>query len=166
MRSNYFRKLSLKNYRLDPAHYVSSPHLSWDAMLLDTQCQLQLISDPAIFDSIDKGMRGGVRMIVQRYAKANNPELGNLYDERKPLAYIVDLDANNLYGWAINQPLPFDAFEILAPEEFNKIDWKNLNEDDPVGYILECDLEYPQELHDEHNDFPLAPEKRLIQYEQ
>ena len=160
-----FRQLSLHNYRLDPAHYVSSPHLSWDAMLLDTGCRLELISDPEQFALCDRGMRGGVSMIVHRYARANNPEMGDIYDTQKPLSYIVYFDANNLYGWAMNQSLPYEDFQFLSEDEGIKIDWLSLADDSPIGYIIECDLHYPQELHDAHNDLPLAPEKRLIHYE-
>ena len=84
-----FRRLSHTNYRLDPAHYVSSPQLSWDAMLLFTGCELELISDPEMFNQISPGIRGGVSMIVHRYAKANNPEMGTAYDPAAPLSYIT-----------------------------------------------------------------------------
>ena len=70
-----FGKFGIQHYKLDPAHYVSSPQLSWDAMLLFTGCNLEMISDPEIFVLVDNGIRGGVAMISHRYAKAKN-ELG------------------------------------------------------------------------------------------
>ncbi|KAF0146940.1 MAG: hypothetical protein FD143_3161, partial [Ignavibacteria bacterium] len=108
-----FRKFSLENYRLDPVHYVSSPQFSWDAMLLYTGCEFELISDPAMFHMLDHGLRGGVSMIIHRYAKANNPEMGVQYDSAQPLAYITYLDANNLYGHAMSQSLPIRDFHWL-----------------------------------------------------
>ena len=66
-----FRKMALLNYRLDPAFYITSPHLSFDAMLRKTWGKLELISEPAMFEMIDEGIRGGVAMITTRYARAN-----------------------------------------------------------------------------------------------
>ena len=159
-----FRKFSLKHYRLDPAHFVSAPQLSWDAMLLHTSCELELISDPEIFNLIDRGIRGGVAMIVTRYAKANNVLITG-YDQTKANSHIYYFDANNLYGYAMSCPLPQGNFKWLREDEWKIIDWKGLTEEQSTGYIIECDLEYPPALHDLHSDYPLAPEKRYIEYE-
>ena len=69
------------------------------------------------------------------------------------LAY---LDANNLYGWAMSKPLPTKGFKWMCEDELNN--WKSIANQEGVGCILEVDLEYPKELHDLHNDYPLAPE--------
>ena len=82
-----------------------------------------------------KGLRGGISYIAKRYAKANNKYMKN-HDPRKP--------------WLKNA----DNFEA-----------KSISEKGPVGYILKVDLEYPEELHLLHNDYPLAPEKRAIPYD-
>ncbi|KAF0138609.1 MAG: hypothetical protein FD143_3637, partial [Ignavibacteria bacterium] len=160
-----FRAFSLNEYRLDAAHYVSSPQLSWDAMLLFTHCEMELISDSKMFNMIDSGIRGGVSMISHRYAKANNPEMGPLYNSAEELSYIIYLDANNLYGWAMSQPMPIRNFKWLSNDEWAVLDWRSIPDDSPIGYFLECDLLYPAALHDAHNEFPLAPEKRFIQSE-
>ena len=60
------------NYELDPAHYVSAPQLSWDAMLKQTRVQLELITDPEMYRMLANSMRGGICMISGRYSKANN----------------------------------------------------------------------------------------------
>ena len=78
------------------------------------------------------------------------------YDEKAPSKYIMYLDANNLYGWAMSQYLPTGGFKWLTEKEINKIDLAN-KEDSKKGLILEVDLKYPRELHDLHNDYPLAP---------
>ena len=101
-------------------------------------------------------------MISQRHAHANNPLMGNLYNPAEPTSYIVYLDANNLYGCALSQKLPFGAMEWVPREEFEKIEWEKIEEDGDIGYIVECDLEYPPELHDAHNDYPLAPQRLTI----
>ena len=71
------------------------------------------------------------------------------------------LDANNLYGWAMRQPLPTGGFKWLNKDKWNNI-FKNKQ---GIGYFIECDLEYPEHLHDNHNDYPLVPEKLMVQDE-
>ena len=147
-----FRKTCLQYYKLDPCHYFSSPGLSWDAMLKMTDIKLELITDIDMYQFIEKGMRGGISYIANRYGKANNKYMKN-YDEKAPSKYIMYLDANNLYGWAMSQALPTGNFKWLSPKQIEKI---NLYTDDSKkGLILEVDFEYPQELHDLHNDYPL-----------
>ena len=152
------------NYNLDPAHYVSAPNLSWDAMLKCTEVNIQLASDPAIFPFYDDGLRGGICTISKRYARANNPYMKHLYDPRKPTTYIIYLDANNLYGWAMSQPLPIGGYTWLTPAAYSSIDWLGQNVDQQYGYVLECDLDYPDHLHETHNDYPLAAERLLVNY--
>ena len=81
------------------------------------------------------------------------------YDEKVPSKYIMYLDANNLYGWAMSQYLPTGNFKWMTDKEISKIDLGKYKADGKNGLILEVDLEYPQELHDMHNDYPVCPEK-------
>ena len=111
-----------------------------------------------MFQFIEKGMRGGVSYIANRYGKANSKYMKE-YDEKAPSKYIMYLEADNLYGWAMSQYLPTGGFRWLTEKEINKIDLAKYKEDSKKGVILEVDLEYPQELHDLHNDYPLASEK-------
>ena len=107
---------------------------------------------------IEKGMRGGISYTAKRHNKANNKYMES-YDISKESIYITYLDANNLYGWAMSQYLPYSAFKWLDQKEISKFCLNSISENSFVGYILEVDLEYPSELHDLHNDYPLAPEK-------
>lgn len=157
-----FRKVCMTNYKLDPAHYVSAPQLSWDAMLKMTECNLELISDSEMYRMLDNSLRGGITMISKRYSRANNPRLGAQYDPTNPEKHIMYLDANNLYGWAMSQYLPTDGFRWLEDTEIADIAWITLKKRSPTGYFIECDLEYPSSLHDAHNDYPLAPERVRI----
>ena len=150
-----FRKACQQYYGLDPAHYFTSPGLSWDAMLKMTETELELISDVDMFLFIEKGMRGGISYIANRYGKANNKYMKNNNPEEAS-KYIAYLDANNLYGWAMSQYLPTGGFKWLTEEE---VDLSKYNDESEKGLVLEVDLEYPEELHDLHNDYPLAPEK-------
>ena len=62
----------------------------------------------------------------------------------------------------MNQPLPYDGFDWLNKQEINELDLDSVSENSSVGYFLEVDLEYPSELHDYHNYYPLATEKLEI----
>ena len=158
-----FRKLCLEQYGLDPAHYFTSPGLSWDALLKKTRVELELFTDLEKHLFVERGIRGGISMVSKRYAKANNPLVLD-YDPSKPNSYIMYLDANNLYGWAMSKTLPKRDFKwkrVMPTEE----EILNKKENAKNGWILEVDLEYPAELHEEHNSYLLAPEKKVIKKE-
>ena len=87
------------------------------------------------------------------------------YNEEDKCKYIMYLDANNLYGWAMSQYLPTGGFNWLNEEELNNIDLGKYEEKSNEGLILEVDLEYPKELHDLHNDYPVAPERITVNEE-
>ena len=157
-----FREICLDIYGLDPAHYVYSPGLSWDAMQKMTGVSLDLISDVDMQNLIEKGMRGGISTITHRHAVANNKYIKN-YDPEKESCYIPYLDANNLYGWAMSQKLPTGDFRWIPSPEYINLD--SYDENSAKGLILEVDLEYPPELHRLHNDYPLAPEKMVVREE-
>jgi len=163
----HFRDVSMATYGLDPAHYLTTPSLTWDACLKYTGIELELITDPEIFLFFESGMRGGISVISNRYARANNPYLKpEDYDSTQPHSYITYLDANNLYGWAMSQHLPVGGFRFLTDDEIAQIDFTAVPDDSDIGYAVECDLEYPSELHDNHNDYPLAPEHMTINQDQ
>ena len=153
-----FRKTCLEYYKLDPCHYFTSPGLAWDAMLNMTKIKLELLTDVDMYLFIEKGLRGGISYIANRYGKANNKYMKE-YDEKAPSKYIMYLDANNLYGWAMSQYLPIGGFKWLTEQQIEGLNLNQYKEDSEKGLILEVDLEYPKELHDLHNDYPLAPEK-------
>ena len=157
-----FREINLTNSGLDPAHYVSSPGLSWDAMQKMTNVKLDLISDVDTQNFIEKGMRGGISTITHRHAVANNKYMKN-YDPEKESSYIPYLDANNLYGWAMSQKLQTGDFRWIPSPEYINLD--SYDENSAKGLILEVDLEYPPELHRLHNNYPLAPEKMVVREE-
>ena len=153
-----FRNTCLEYYKLDPCHYFTSPGLSWDAMLKMTNIKLELMTDIDMFQFIEKGLPGGISYIANRYSKANNKYMKEYY-ENKPSKYIMYLDANNLYGWAMSQYLPTSGFKWMTQKQIDNIDLAKYKEDSKNGLILEVDLKYPQDLHNFHNDYPLAPEK-------
>ena len=156
-----FRKTSMSQYGLDPAHYYTSPGLSWDALLKKTRVELELLTDYDQHLFIEKGMRGGISMVSKRHAKANNPQVDG-HKPSEPNSYIMYLDANNLYGWAMSQSLPTGGFTWVKNCDQLAEKIVDHHAEHPNGYILEVDLEYPAELHEKHNSYPLAPERMVV----
>ena len=156
-----FRDICLLYYKLDPMHFYTAPGLSWAACLKMTNVELELLTDVSMHLFIEAGLCGGISVICNRYSQANNKYLPNFRPDEES-TFIIYLDANNLYGYAMSQPLLMDSFAWLSEEEFDGLDILNVSENSDIGYILEVDLEYPTELHDLHSDFPLCPEKVKI----
>ena len=112
-----FREICIKNYNLDPSHYYTAPGLTWDAALKVTEVELELLSDMDMLLMVEKGIRGGVSVISNRYGKSNNRYMGDRFDVNKTSKYITYLDANNLYGCAMSKPLPTDGFKWMKVSE-------------------------------------------------
>ncbi len=147
-----FRKTCKKAYGLGALHYYTSPGLAWDAMPKITKIKLDLISDPDMYMMIEKGIWGGISTVMKRHAESNHKYLSD-YDKNQISKFIEYLDANNLYGWAMSEKLPVKDFRWMGTDELEN--WRS------TPCILEVDLEYPKELHDLHNEYPLAPEKMV-----
>jgi hypothetical protein len=156
-----FRDLTVKYYQLDSLHYHTLPGLSMDACLRKTGVRLELLTkiDELLF--IERGIRGGVSYICNRYAHSNIPHSRD-YSPDADTSFISYIDCNNLYGLAQTQPLPISDFSFLNETEMKAIDIMNVEDDADFGYILEVDLDYPAALHDYHSDYPLCPEHLLV----
>ena len=155
-----FRDLCLKNYGLDPVYYFTTPGLAWDACLKMTNINLELLSDLNMLLMFEKGIRGGISMISNRYGKANNKYMGKNFNKNKLSKYLMYLDANNLYGRAMSEKLPTHGFKWLSSGEMeNLFNNQVVQVWEKTPCILEVDLEYPENLHDLHNDYPFCPER-------
>ena len=111
-----------------------------------------------------RGIKGGITQSVHRWAAANNPYIGSDYNPNEPTKYLQYLDANNLYGWAVSQPLPMGGFhwvEFDESEDPHKI-VRDLANRKCRGYLLKVDVYYPKQLHDYHNDLPFMCSKMKI----
>ena len=117
-------------------------------MLDMTKVKLEIIPDPDLCILFEKGTRGGVSYISNRYSKANNKYLKS-YDPKQESKHIIYLDANNLYGYAMSKFLPTSHFKWIDPKEF---DLNKYNSNSSKGCVLEADLEYPKELRELHNN--------------
>ena len=147
-----FRSFMFENVHLDPAYFLGLPSLSFNAMLNMTKVKLELLKDITMVDFVERGLRGGVSFIPNKFvdSKADNRE-------------IKYIDANNLYGLCQMQRLPLNGYywdesESLTVEDIQAYDHPNAG----TGCFLEVDLDYPTELHKEHSDFPLCPEKIAV----
>lgn len=156
-----FREMSLKEFGLDPSHFFSSPGLTWAAALKYTGVTLELLTDIDMILLVEKGIRGGISTAIKHHAKANNPSVQG-YDPSKPTSYIAYLDVNNLYGYALKQPMPYKNFKWVEEDKLQEVLTRVRAGSSDKGYIFEVDLCYPAYLHDAHNDYPLAPEKLVI----
>ena len=150
------RKTCFATYKLDPLHYYTAPRLTLDAMLKYTEIELDLLTDIEMLLFIEKVIRCGVSQCSNRYAKANNLYMGSDFNPFDSESYILYFDINNQYGTSMCEYLPYKDFEWI--EDYSMIDFFNIPDDTEEGYILEVDLEYPEELHDLHKDLPLCPE--------
>ena len=157
-----FRDICLEHYQLDPAHFYTIPGLAWRACLKKTGVKLELLTDIDMLLMFEKGIRGGLTQAVHRYAKANSKYMGDLFKQYEIISYLMYLDANNLYGWAMVQKLPTGGFKwITDVDRFTPEEIARLTGGDK-GYLLEVDVKYPQHLHDYHNDLPFMSDRMKI----
>ena len=156
-----FRDMCLKEYELDPAHFLSLPGLAWQACLKKTNIELELLTNYDMLLMVEEGIRGGICHSIQRYAKTNNKYMKS-YNNNEESSYIQYLDANNLYGWAMSKKLPTNGFKWIDNNEINEEFIKNYNENDIKGYILEVDVKYPKRLHKLHSDLPFSSERMEV----
>ena len=150
-----FRDMCLSYDGLDPVYYYTLPNFAFDAMLKLTGIEIDLVYNQEMYEMIEAGLRGGMTQTTCKKVEANNKYMGSDYDKNKASSYINYLDANNLYGLSMIQKLPYRS--LRWDDKITEDDIINYD-NGRTGYILEVGLEYSKELHDLHNDYPLAPE--------
>ena len=110
------------------------------SFLKKTKVRLELLTGTDMLLMVEKGIRGGIYHSIHRYAKANNKYMKN-YDKNIESSYLIYLDGNNLYGWAMSQKLPVNGFEWVEElSEFYERFIKNYDENSDKGYFLEVTL--------------------------
>ena len=112
-----FRDMCLKEYELDPAHFLLLPGLASQACLKKTNIELELLTDYDMLLMVEEGIRGGICHSMHRYAKANNKYMKNYNNNNEGLSSVQYLDANNLYGWAMSKKLPVNGFKWIDNNE-------------------------------------------------
>ena len=157
-----FKNMCIKVYELDPAHFLSASGSAWQACLKKTEVELELITDSDMLLMVEKGIKGGICLSTLRDAKANNKYMKD-YNKDEEKSFLQWNDANNLYGFAILEPLPVDGFEGM--KDLSKIDEdfiKNYDENSDKAYILEVHVKHPKNLHDLHSDLLFLSERMKI----
>ena len=163
-----FREMCYNNYKIDPFHCYTIPGLTWQAGLRFCGIEIDLVTDKEMFLFIEGGKRGGISKIVQRHAIREESH------ECSKKTELIYLDANNLYGAAMSEYLPTGGLQW--EDESTCAEWNNnlknatryflsIDKKAEFGCWLEVDWEYPQYLHDEHNEYPFLPEKLSITYD-
>ena len=166
-----FRTDYLSSYGLDPVFFYSLPGFAWAAMLKRSQVNLEQMTDYDMFCFYEQSIRGGLTQVTQHYAKADNiytnPEEHSSPNDLS--RYLLLLDANSLYAWAMTQPLPYDGLEWLDENEVPLIFPPDLSKWPDFfgewGYTLEVDLDYPKEIQDLTESYPLAPGQESVDME-
>ena len=132
------------------------------SVLKKTNVNLELLTDVDMLLMIESGIRGGMCQSIHRYAKANNKYMNN-YDKNIKSSYLMYLDANNLFGWAMSKKLPLHGFKWENDlSRFNENFIKTYNGNSGVVYFLEVDIEYPKQLWSLHKDLPFLPERKTL----
>ena len=112
---------------------------------------------------VEKVNKRGITHAIHRYAKVDNKYMKD-YDKNKELSLLKYWHLNNLYGWAMPQKLSVNDFKLVEDiSEFDEILIKNYNEESDKGYFLEVDVQYPENVHNLHNDLPFLPKGMKIE---
>ena len=155
------RNVCLRAYELDCAQYLSAPHLAGDAFMKICRPDLELLSDRSHLDYAEALMRGGMSSVYAKRIFTPNNKYLDTFDDNEPSTYGFTIDANNLYGGIMKDYcLPMHSFTTESDISIGEI--LDTADDAPFGYIVNVDLLYPDAMHDDHQDFPLAPSKEIV----
>jgi hypothetical protein len=161
-----FRETARASHKLEILKSYTLPGFSWQCLLhsfkdieIDNEeFSVKLIQDIDTHSVFKKSIRGGISQVSKRYAK-EVPKNDDGVETR-----IYDFDANNLYGWAMMQMLPYEILSPLNEDEVKNITEKdiiNLNDDGNTGYQYVIDCYVPKEFHDKLSDLPPCPENKI-----
>ena len=149
-----FVESSTRDYKINPLYSYSLPGYTWKAGLKLTNIKLDFIKDKNLLLLLENNIRGGISSVM-----------GNRHVQSDDNEQILYIDANNLYGWAMNQYLPTGDFKkikfgcehdsVLMNEI--KVDILSTLDDNEYSYFIECDLEYPAEIKEKTKNFPFCP---------
>ena len=124
------------------------------------RADLRLLTEGEHFELTQKLIRVGMSSVyAKKYWKANNKYTSS-FDPNEESSFIINIDANNLYGGKMeNYPLPLKDF-VIVEKTLPQI--LMTSPDSQLGYVVECDLEIPEDLHGYFQDFPIALTKQIV----
>ena len=163
-----FRKCMTDNFRLDPFHYFSLSGYAFDCALRESEAKLELLTEIDMHEMVEANIRGGLSTTGSpRYARANNPDMPKeMYEPDKPNKWIEMFDFNGQYCGIMQKfRLPSYGFRWMTERDIETFDIMSVGPDSDVGYILECQLLCPEEIHDATDSFPFAPDHIRIKPE-
>ena len=159
-----FINICMDDFGVDPSKSYTSSGFFRQAMLRKARVSLELLMDSEKYAFFEDSIKGGISVISNRFADANNKYLSD-HDPSKQSSYIMEWDANSLCGSEMLQELPVGDFRCVWEEGLRNLE-RSLRKGTLLpsgkGAFLCVDLDYPEHLHTLHNDYPLAPEKVLI----
>ena len=162
-----YRKIIQDNFQMDINHFLGIPGLSFNIMLKISKVKLELISNPKICNFFRNSIRGGMSFIVTRRAKSDYID-SNVDNCNKRMTHIRYIDGNNLYGSQMLFDLPTEDYKLENKKYTKEIEKRLKNNEfssmSDRGMFLEVDLEYPKSIHRYHEDFPMAPERYNVTY--
>ena len=139
-----FIKVSVNEFDINPLYCVSLPGYTWQCGLKYIGINLQTLQDKDMILLLENNIRGGISSVMgDRYVRSN---------ENKKILYI---DAINLYGHSMSQPLPYDEIKFDQNVKLEEI--LNTPDDRDIGYFVEVDLNYPDNIKGKTKYFPFAP---------
>ena len=146
-----FIDVSFQEFAINPLHCVSLPGYTWHCDLKYTDIKLQTLQDKCMILLLENNIRGGISSVM------GNRDVKS-YDNKK----IMYKEANNLYGLAISEYLPYD--DIQFDKNVKLEDIINTPDDSDLGYFIEFDLKYQDNIKEETKNSRFAPEiKKMIQ---
>ena len=150
-----FIKVSVNEFKINPLYCVSLPGYTWECGLKYTGINLQTLQDKDLILTLENNIRGGISSVMgDRYVKS---------DENKKIIY---MDSTNLYGHSMSQPLPYDEIEMWHGHPDKYWNWLveilNTPDDSDIGYFIEVDLRYPDNIKEKTKNFPFCPENKII----
>ena len=142
-------KISIDEYGINPLYCASLPGYTWQCGMKHTDIKLQTLQDKDMILLLENNMRVGISGIMgDRYEQSDN---------NKKILYV---DANNLYGWAMSESLPYDEIEFDRNVKLEEI--LNTPDDSDTGYFIEVELKYPDNIKHKTKHFPFALENKKI----
>ena len=147
--------MSVNEFGINPLYCVSLPGYTWECGLKYTGINLKTLQDKDLILTLENNIRGGISSVMgDRYVKS---------DENKTILY---MDATKLYGHSMIQFLPYDEIQMWHGDPDLYMNWLdeflNTPDDADIGYFLEVDLKYPDDLKEKTKNFPFCPENKII----